>query len=890
MTSSALPPRRDADGSDRASGSWPANLTLVLLFLAFFGRFLAGQAPSGGDIVNQYLPYQQLIRQAVRQGAAPLWNSYTFLGRPLMADIQVGVLYPPNWLHWMLPLPIGFALVLALHGAWMAWGCRRLGRAWGLAPGATALGATLFLAAPFFALKASQGVILFLYVGAWWPWMALAATRLARRPGLPSMALLAVTLALSLLAGSPQMTFYGWLVTLAIGLIVPSAEIGPGTGAATTTKRTSTMARLWLRRTAWMAGAFGLALGLTAIQTAQTYYFIHSSFERGSEAGWAYVTDGSLEPRLLWLLLNPALLGIGSSDRMLYWGSMTDFGESCFYAPLWTLALLAPLGWAAAKARRKDAKDIKDEKDSKGKDFKDAAKAPLIALLHRRLAWLGVAGMAAGLVLGMGSYSYPFRFFFEFVPGFDSFRVPARLMIFWTSGLALLAALAADALLRLDDGHAPPRSLWRWWGGGLLATIALTLVPWLDRHAIWSATGDPFLGAPQAAALIESHALTTTLRIGLSALAAAAALAAWLARPAWRRGWGACLPALVAGAELAILAWPFQASVPWSKLNDAFYPRTPLIQALTREHRGGAVLWMDDAFDYLHDQNQPEALTNRLIMQGLPQARGYDPVNARWIGVWFNLLAGLPAQRTPGGFMFVPQIALPGWLTLMGVETVVGYRPPQEAPELRPVASFDFPPDPQIPGASPSRLFVWRNERFLGRAFAAPLTGPVAEDWEHAMAASARRAAAAKPGDDPRASIALDGSSMSPDQERQWMAISRVAMPDARYRVRESPAGPNGFHFDVDYPEKALLCLAQSAYEGWTATVDGAPAELVTDACGAFVTATVPAGRHRVEFRFAPSGLAAGEFVSAATLLGLLYFLARPWASRRRAWKKFDGS
>jgi hypothetical protein len=42
--------------------------------------------------------------------------------------------------------------------------------------------------------------------------------------------------------------------------------------------------------------------------------------------------------------------------------------------------------------------------------------------------------------------------------------------------------------------------------------------------------------------------------------------------------------------------------------------------------------------------------------------------------------------------------------------------------------------------------------------------------------------------------------------------------------------------------------------------------------------------------RFAPSGLAAGEFVSAATLLGLLYFLARPWASRRRAWKKFDGS
>jgi hypothetical protein len=34
------------------------------------------------------------------------------------------------------------------------------------------------------------------------------------------------------------------------------------------------------------------------------------------------------------------------------------------------------------------------------------------------------AGMLAGLVLAMGRFAFPFRFFFEYVPGFDRFRVP----------------------------------------------------------------------------------------------------------------------------------------------------------------------------------------------------------------------------------------------------------------------------------------------------------------------------------------------------------------------------------------------------------------------------------------------------------------------------------
>jgi hypothetical protein len=109
-------------------------------------------------------------------------------------------------------------------------------------------------------------------------------------------------------------------------------------------------------------------------------------------------------------------------------------------------------------------------------------------------------------------------------------------------------------------------------------------------------------------------------------------------------------------------------------------------------------------------------------MQGLPQARGYDPVNARWIGEWFNLLAGREPGPNPGGFMFVPKILRPAWLTLAGVETIVAYTPLDGVPGLKPVARFDFPPDPQVPGATATTATVWRNERFRGRA--SPRRGP----------------------------------------------------------------------------------------------------------------------------------------------------------------------
>ena len=49
--------------------------------------------------------------------------------------------------------------------------------------------------------------------------------------------------------------------------------------------------------------------------------------------------------------------------------------------------------------------------------------------LHRRLFWAGIALASVSLLLSLGRHGPLFRLFYEVVPGFNRFRVPARLLL-----------------------------------------------------------------------------------------------------------------------------------------------------------------------------------------------------------------------------------------------------------------------------------------------------------------------------------------------------------------------------------------------------------------------------------------------------------------------------
>ncbi|MDB4929743.1 MAG: Bacterial rane protein YfhO, partial [Myxococcaceae bacterium] len=83
----------------------------------------------------------------------------------------------------------------------------------------------------------------------------------------------------------------------------------------------------------------------------------------------------------------------------------------------------------------------------------------------------------------------------------------------------------------------------------------------------------------------------------------------------------------------------------------------------------------------------------------------------------------------------------------------------------------------------------------------------------------------------------------------------------------------------VDAPTAGWLVLAESWYPGWTAAVDGRPADLVRANINQKAVA-VPAGSHRVSFALRPRSLARGAAVSAASLACLA--AAALWIARRK--------
>jgi hypothetical protein len=181
-----------------------------------------------------------------------------------------------------------------------------------------------------------------------------------------------------------------------------------------------------------------------------------------------------------------------------------------------------------------------------------------------------------------------------------------------------------------------------------------------------------------------------------------------------------------------------------------------------------------------------------------------------------SLLAALAARRET-------------WLRLLGVR-------------------YLFLPDPSHPGAEA----VWSFPTPLPEAWCPErLTSATSEE--------AARARVAEPGFDPARDAVLE----APPEELP-------PTPDAHARIHWLERSPLAATVEVEAVRDSVLLRSESWYPSWRAFVDGNPVKL-TPADGAFQALRIPAGRHRVDFRFDPTLF---EWSLAAAGLGLLLVLA----------------
>jgi hypothetical protein len=460
----------------RAGAGWRAWWPWVALagaLLGLYGRWLVTPVPQmGGDVTIEFYPRLAYAVAAIQQGAWPLWAALTMAGTPLLANPQLGLLYP---LHWplLLVLPVGAALnhAAALHVALAAAGMYLLARRWGLGPSGALIAALSFAVNGQFAARLWAGGLSLAEAAAWLPLLLLAAERVRARPDWAAGALLTLVLTLSLLVGFYQPWYWG--VLLVGGLLV----VMPG------------RARARLRRLAVLAGALALAVLLAAPQLVPAAELIAWT-TRAGRLDWAFATAASLPPWHLVTLALPELFGSGAGT---YWpGPWWHWHERTAYPGLLAL-LLVPFG----------------------------LRAP-------RPAWVWFcAGTAVGaLLLALGSYTPLYRVAYEVVPGYANFRDPARHLLLVSLVLAPLAGRGAEQVLR----ERAWRALLVLLAAVGLATAALAMVltlgadtlapvvvPWLDAHGLWYPPAE--LVAPESAGPV---ALAVAARACAGATVAAA--------------------------------------------------------------------------------------------------------------------------------------------------------------------------------------------------------------------------------------------------------------------------------------------------------------------------------------------------------------------------------
>jgi hypothetical protein len=417
-----------------------AVVLLAVLVLAVFWRAVLGGVFYFGDIFQLHYPLRSVYARELRRLSLPLWTTDVLAGYPLLAEGQLGALYPPNLiLHTLLPVPIALDLFILGHFVWAALGAYAFGRRIRLYPRAALCAGLIYALGGF--MVAHLNHVNIVACAAWLPWMFLLTDRLLANEVPPhagrDAVWLSLVIGLEFLAGHAQIAVLSLLAVMAYGLYL-AVVVRPPTKAA-----------------ALFGLSVALGVALSGAQLLPSYELTRLSV-RSEGLDPEFFTSFSLHPLYIINLLWPFVLGNpypnASVELVAYVG----------WLPL-LLALAAPL------ALRRGIQ---------------AAFRPA----KRTRFFLGMAIIAVLLALGRWN---PVYMALLRLPVFQWFRVPARYLYLFSFSAAMLAGVGLDVLLNrirdLDYTLEDQRGWLVILATAVLALLAAWLVPNADALVgIWS--------------------------------------------------------------------------------------------------------------------------------------------------------------------------------------------------------------------------------------------------------------------------------------------------------------------------------------------------------------------------------------------------------------------
>jgi hypothetical protein len=454
---------------------------------------------------------------------------------------------------------------------------------------------------------------------------------------------------------------------------------------------------------------------------------------------------------------------------------------------------------------------------------------------RRRLWFWGGLGLA-GLLLALGPATPVFPFLFRWLPPLRLVRYPEKFFFLTSMALAVLAARGLDSVREGGARNSGPLL------AALGALAALYAGLWLLLHAMpdlfASACSGGWHGAQMCRRPAEAQHFYAglLLRVLVLAVAAAGLVAGWRLRRVTPR---LAVPLLLvlAAVDLGVAHDRVNPTV-----SRGIYQRRPWAATVL-----DSVAANRQAYRYRGSTTSATMGSALMVPGALELTNMYVEFQA--MGPDLGQLYHHPSQDGIQGIELKSVVSTIAFalhnppdvrtrlLRAMNVKYYVDPTPTADSmPGLRPLAAArDLP------------LRMYTVEDPVPRAYLVPRyqvqANPVTAFGEVIGSGFDLRGGA----------VLGDSLSEAPDSAATGRVLeSRFGSEEVRLRTRTSG--------------RMVLVLTDRYYPGWTATLDGRPAD-IHRANGFFRAVAVPAGTHEVVFRYRPRPVVLGMWISAASLL-----------------------
>lgn len=390
---------------------WQAIVVIVASVVIFFSDILLQKAFMWEDFLYQVFPWRNFVAVSLANFEFPLWNPYTFNGMPFFADIPTAVLYIPNLIltlfvsgnklhyYWV-------ELSIILHYMIAGLGMYYLLKNFKLENIFSLFGAFVFTLSGF---MITHGIHIWIISHvAWLPWIFLLFKKTLEEKSFFFTIVGGLILGHSVLAGFPQLSLYIFFL-LFLFFVFEFFILFREDGIKNS-----------ISIIPYAAGVVIIALAIIAIQLLPTLELAPLSVR--AEITYEKSQEGTLAPQQLITLLIPKFFGEQSAAGFNYWGpgGYAQYWETNIYLGISALIFVII--------------------------------AILFAYRNRYVIFFSFIAIFA-LLYAMGDNFILHKFFFFNIPGFQLFRNPGRMSLWFTFASAILCSFGLKEFLNFLINH-----------------------------------------------------------------------------------------------------------------------------------------------------------------------------------------------------------------------------------------------------------------------------------------------------------------------------------------------------------------------------------------------------------------------------------------------------